>query len=38
MAVPVLYYLSQKKKQLQPSHPHSPENIADCEMPQCEAS
>jgi multidrug efflux pump subunit AcrB len=36
MAVPVLYYLSQKKKQLPPSHPHSPENIAECELPQCE--
>jgi multidrug efflux pump subunit AcrB len=35
MAVPVLYYLSQKKRQATPAHAHSPENIADCEMPQC---
>jgi len=38
MAVPVLYYLSQKKKQIMPLHPHSPENIAQCEMPQCEVT
>jgi len=36
MAVPVLYYVSQKRKQTPPSHPHSPENIAECEVPQCE--
>jgi hypothetical protein len=36
MAVPVLYYVSQKRKQVQRPHPHSPENIAECEMPQCE--
>ena len=36
MAVPVLYYLSQKRKQKPPLHPHSPENIAECEMPQCD--
>ena len=36
MAVPVLYYVSQKQKQTPPSHPRSPENIAECEMPQCE--
>ena len=36
MAVPVLYYLSQKRKALPPAHPHSPENIAECEVPQCE--
>jgi multidrug efflux pump subunit AcrB len=36
MAVPVLYYVSQKRKQQPPSHPHSPENIAECEVPQCE--
>ena len=37
MAVPVLYYLSQKKGQpILPAHPHSPENIAECETPQCE--
>jgi len=38
MAVPVLYYLSQKGKQAPPLHPHSPENIAECEMPQCEVT
>jgi multidrug efflux pump subunit AcrB len=37
MAVPVLYYLSQKRKQA-PAHPHSPENIAECEMPLCEVT
>jgi multidrug efflux pump subunit AcrB len=36
MAVPVLYYISQKRKQTLPLHPHSPENIAECEVPQCE--
>ena len=35
MAVPVLYYLSEKRKPLPPSHPHSPENVAECETPQC---
>jgi hypothetical protein len=38
MAVPVLYYLSQKRKALPPTHPHSPENIAECEVPQCEVN
>src|SRR5579864_7241112 len=38
MAVPVLYYLSQKRKQAPPAHPHSPENIAECEMPLCEVT
>ncbi len=38
MAVPVLYYLSQKRKALPPGHPHSPENIAECEAPQCEVT
>jgi len=38
MAVPVLYYLSKKENQVPPSHPHSPENIAECEMPQCEVT
>jgi multidrug efflux pump subunit AcrB len=32
MAVPVLYYVSQKQ------NPHSPGNIAECEMPQCEVT
>jgi len=38
MAVPVLYYVSQKRKQTPPLHPHSPENIAECELPQCEVA
>ncbi len=37
MAVPVLYYLSQHAgRGIPPRHPHSPENIAECETPQCE--
>jgi multidrug efflux pump subunit AcrB len=38
MAVPVLYYLSKRKRRdsVPPGHPHSPENIAECETPQCE--
>jgi multidrug efflux pump subunit AcrB len=36
MAVPVLYYVSQRRKQSPPLQPHSPENIAECELPQCE--
>jgi len=37
MAVPVLYYISEKRKRGPISgHPHSPENVADCETPQCE--
>ena len=38
MAVPVLYYLSKKEKQVPQSPPPSPENIAECEMPQCEVA
>jgi len=38
MAVPVLYYLSQKRKQVPPLHPHAPENIDKGEMPQCEVT
>jgi len=38
MAVPVLYYLSQKRNASSPSHPHSPENIAECEARQCEVT
>ncbi len=34
MAVPVLYYMSERGSPLLP-HPHSPENIAECETPQC---
>jgi hypothetical protein len=33
--VPVLYYLSQRRKAIPPTHPQSPENIAEHEMPQC---
>ena len=36
MAVPVLYYLSQRGNSLPPVHPHAPENVAECETPQCE--
>ncbi len=37
MAVPVLYYLSQRGGiPLPPAHPHSPENVAECETSQCE--
>ena len=36
MAVPVLYYLSKRRKALPPSHLHAPENVAECETPQCE--
>jgi multidrug efflux pump subunit AcrB len=36
MAVPVLYYLSEKRKALPPPHLHSPENVADCETVRCE--
>jgi hypothetical protein len=36
MAVPVLYYLSKRGDSVPPMHPHSPENIAECETPQCE--
>jgi multidrug efflux pump subunit AcrB len=37
MAVPVLYYLSQRKGagRISP-HTHSPENIAECDTPSCE--
>ncbi len=39
MAVPVLYYLSQRDVSgIPPMHPHSPENIAECETPQCEVA
>jgi len=36
MAVPVLYYLSQRGDSFTPMHPHAPENVAECETPQCE--
>ncbi len=35
MAVPVLYYMSEKAGEVPPPHSHSPENIAECETPQC---
>ena len=38
MAVPVLYHVSQRRKASRPMHPHSPENIAECELPQCEVA
>jgi hypothetical protein len=38
MAVPVLYYISQKRNQLPQLHPHSPQNIADGEAPQYEVT
>ena len=38
MAVPVLYYMVQKRLQAPPKHMHSPENIAECEQPQCETA
>jgi len=34
IAVPVLYYLSQRGHSLPPLHPHSP--MAECETLQCE--
>ncbi len=36
MAVPVLYYLSKSGDPLSPVRPYSPENVAECEPPQCE--
>ena len=36
MAVPVLYYMVQKRIGSAGTHIHSAENIADCEAPQCE--
>jgi len=39
MAVPVLYYMSQKGDQPAPSdHTHAPENVAECETPECAVS
>jgi multidrug efflux pump subunit AcrB len=38
MAVPVLYYISQKGRGMPRLHPHSPENIADSEVPHYEAT
>ena len=35
MAVPVLYYLLRTDCP-PPMHPHSPENVAECETPQCD--
>ena len=36
MAVPVLYYMVQKKLGSTTRHTHSPENIAECEQPVCD--
>ena len=36
MAVPVLYYLSQRGDSLPPTYPQAPENVAECKTPQCE--
>jgi hypothetical protein len=36
MAVPVLYYLSQKNKQLPAAPPHSPGTVAEGQMPHFE--
>jgi len=33
MAVPVLYYLSERRKAISPTQTHSPENIAACKTP-----
>src|SRR6201997_764531 len=38
MAVPGLYYLSQRRHSLPPAHLHSPENVAECEVPQCDVA
>jgi len=36
MAVPVLYYMSERRNRpIPPGHVHSPENIAECEATQC---
>jgi multidrug efflux pump subunit AcrB len=36
MAVPVLYYMYQKRWRIPPPHMHSPENIAECATPRCD--
>jgi len=36
MAVPVLYYLSQRGHSVPPLHPQSSGNVAECETPQWE--
>ncbi len=38
MAVPVLYYMVQKRLQSPTSHLHSHENIAECDQPTCEVA
>ena len=39
MAVPVLYYMSQRGNPPTSSvHPHAPENVAECETPECAVS
>jgi multidrug efflux pump subunit AcrB len=36
MAVPVLYYVTQKQLGKFTSHPHAPENMVECKQPSCE--
>jgi len=38
MAVPVLYYLSEKRNPIPPFGPLSPKDIGECETPECEVS
>jgi len=38
MAVPILYYLSEKRKHVPTFGPLSPENVGECETPECEVS
>ncbi len=36
MAVPVLYYMSEKRGLPPAPHVHAPENVAECDQPRCE--
>jgi multidrug efflux pump subunit AcrB len=36
LAVPVLYYMVQRNGAAPAAHPHSPENIAECDTPTCD--
>lgn len=38
MAVPVLYYMSEKRGTRLFAHPHAPENVAHCENPVCDSA
>jgi multidrug efflux pump subunit AcrB len=38
MAVPVLYYMVQKRLGHGGVHPHAPENVAECDQPSCDLS